>query len=373
MKNILILTRADLSKYSRAIKQLKFLREKYHITAVGTKPNGLEHNFISYNKVNILSRILRLALLKFGFYGIYFWDESNRSILRQLMQNEFDLIIAHSYKTLPLAVMLSKNKSKIIFDEHEYAPEEYEERLVWRFFFKQYIIKTIKSFLPKINSIITVSDGIAERYKKNFDVDSIVITNSVNYLNIKPTPVLEEIKLIYHGSASPGRSIELNIELMDYLPDNYSLDLMLVKVKGFSRYFNKIEKLTKKNNRVNLIPTVKFDQIEKFCNKYDIGLFLLPPTNFSLQHALPNKFFQYIQSRLVIAIGPSPEMAKIVLENNIGVVSDDFLPKSLAKKIEQLKPGEIELFKYNSDKAALKYSFENEIYKFEKIISGLNI
>ena len=48
---------------------------------------------------------------------------------------------------------------------------------------------------------------------------------------------------------------------------------------------------------------------------------------------MPNKFFEYIQARIVPAIGPSPEMARIAREWDCGIVADDYTPEALAAAI----------------------------------------
>ncbi|MBK7701065.1 MAG: hypothetical protein IPJ39_21260 [Saprospiraceae bacterium] len=76
--------------------------------------------------------------------------------------------------------------------------------------------------------------------------------------------------------------------------------------------------------------------IVNFISKYDIGLYILEPTNFNNGMALPNKMFEFIQARLAIAIGPSPEMKSLVEEYNLGVVSADFDSKGLAISLNNL-------------------------------------
>ena len=68
-------------------------------------------------------------------------------------------------------------------------------------------------------------------------------------------------------------------------------------------------------------------------NKYDMGVFLLPPINFNYENTLPNKLFDFIQARLGIAIGPTPEMAEIVNHYKIGLVSEHFTAASLASRL----------------------------------------
>ena len=74
--------------------------------------------------------------------------------------------------------------------------------------------------------------------------------------------------------------------------------------------------------------------------------------------ALPNKLFEYIQARLAIAIGPSPEMAKVVREYDCGLVSSDFKPETLADCLNAIDREKIMHYKNNSDIAARKTSYE---------------
>ncbi|MGD9595228.1 MAG: capsular biosynthesis protein, partial [Wolinella sp.] len=61
------------------------------------------------------------------------------------------------------------------------------------------------------------------------------------------------------------------------------------------------------------------------------------------------------------AIGPSPEMARIVQKENLGIISQDFTPLSMARALNQLTHEEILAYKQNADRAAKIYNAkENE-------------
>jgi hypothetical protein len=104
---------------------------------------------------------------------------------------------------------------------------------------------------------------------------------------------------------------------------------------------------------------------------YEIGMFLLEPTNFNYLHALPNKFFEFIQARLAIAIGPSPEMARLVKEHDLGVVAQDFKPQSLANALRVLTPEKVAQFKQNAHRAADVLCWEHERTKLLNEIQRL--
>jgi hypothetical protein len=98
--------------------------------------------------------------------------------------------------------------------------------------------------------------------------------------------------------------------------------------------------------------------ITTMANDYDIGVYSLPAVNFNTRHALPNKLFEFIQARLAVAIGPSPEMAEIVTRYGCGVVAKDFEPESLADELNRLDDTAIAHFKAASNAAAAELSAE---------------
>jgi len=93
-------------------------------------------------------------------------------------------------------------------------------------------------------------------------------------------------------------------------------------------------------------------------NQYDIGVYILEPSSFNNFHALPNKFFEFVQARLAIGIAPSPEMARIVKEYDLGVVAEDFSPESLATRLMNLDHEKINYYKLQSHKVSRLMSAE---------------
>jgi glycosyltransferase involved in cell wall biosynthesis len=205
--------------------------------------------------------------------------------------------------------------------------------------------------------MMTVSRGIADRYTDRYRIPVEVVTNAPPMASTEPTLVGEPIRMIHHGGAVPERQIERTIEAMDLLGDGYQLDLMLMR--GWPDYYRRLEGLVAATPRVQLVQPVSQRAIVQTINAYDIGVYLLPPTNENLRLALPNKLFEFIQARLAIAIGPSVEMARIVRDHQCGVVAEDFTPQSFAAAIAQLTPEKIMGFKRASHAAASTLSAES--------------
>ncbi len=376
MKKILIISFTILSKDIRVNRQIKLLKDKYVISTVGLKSSD-DNNVtfypidpIVYKSSAFFRRIKKAFLCKLKMYEKLYWGFYGvDSLLSILSTKKFDLIIANDIESLPFALKIS-NGAKLFFDAHEYAPRELEDRFIWRFFLKDFKVYLCKKYIRLCDRMITVSDGIAKEYYKDFNIKPDVITNASDYVDIKQSVVNSKfIKLIHHGGAMPSRKIELMIKMMDYLDKRFTLDLMLIPTS--QAYFKKLKCLAKNNGRVRLIEPVPMDKIVKFINQYDIGTYILPPINLNHKYALPNKFFDFIQARLAVAIGPSPEMANIVKQYDLGIVAEDFRPEAMAKELNKLTKDKIDYYKCQSDKVAYELSSAGNLNKLENLIAGL--
>jgi hypothetical protein len=159
------------------------------------------------------------------------------------------------------------------------------------------------------------------------------------------------------------------IDMMDYLDDRYSLDLMLVP--SDINYLNQLKKKAN-SKKVTFIDPVPMQDIAKEINHYDLGVYILDQSkNFNNKNALPNKFFEFIQGRLAIAIAPSPEMKLAVNLFDLGVVSTEFAPSSLAKELNRLSVNDIRQFKENTIKAAEVLNSQNEAKKLLSLVQSL--
>jgi len=160
---------------------------------------------------------------------------------------------------------------------------------------------------------------------------------------------------------------------MEHLDERFSLDLMLMSPVHRSNiiYLERLKEIAKENPRIRFVPPVPTDKIVSTINQYDIGIVLIPPINFNYKNTLPNKFFECIQARVALAIGPIPEMKKITEEYTIGVVAEDFNPVSLAKKINSLDAEKIDHYKSNTTKVARQMSADQNELVFKNLISSI--
>ncbi|HEU5147277.1 MAG TPA: hypothetical protein VFT90_11210 [Chryseosolibacter sp.] len=369
MKQVLILVFSNLKHDARVARQVGWLAKKYAVTVVCfDAPDwaGVTVVRIKQTQLVLLRKAaLGIALLLKTYKTAYrlFHDYA---FLKDTLKGKFDLIIANDVDTLPLAFDL-QGKAKIIFDAHEYAPRHFENNKIWKTFFQPFYVHLCKKYIPKTAAMLTVGRGLANEYAKTFGVDPIIITNATRFVDIDPSDVQSNrIRLVHHGIANPSRRLELMVEMMKQLDQRFTLDMILMtsdfaseKTKAYIRSF-KAE--AERDPRIKILPPVKSEDVVQTINHYDVGVFLIPPVNFNYANTLPNKLFDFIQARLGIAIGPTPEMAAIVETHRNGVVADNFDPKALAEKLNALKQEDVVRFKMNSASAARLLNAEkNEV------------
>jgi hypothetical protein len=296
-------------------------------------------------------------------YDLRYWTEldyGNRlRTLLELCKQDFDLILTNDLQTLPLALKLAKDKNvKVVYDAHEYTPLEGEGIPEWVAKYQDYYTYLCKKYLPQTETMFTVCEGIAEEYHKNFGVKPLVLTNATAFYDLKPQLIAaNKVRIIHHGIAGAARRLDLLIEMMDYLDERFTLDLMLMN--NHPDYIEELKQMAKNNKRINFIEPVETKNIPLFTNQYDIGVIMIPPTNLNYKYGLGNKYFEFIQARLMIAIGPLPEMQKITEKYDLGVVSEDFYAKTLASKLNTLTNEQIMHHKQQADKYAYELSAEN--------------
>jgi len=146
------------------------------------------------------------------------------------------------------------------------------------------------------------------------------------------------------------------LELMTQLDSRFSLDFFLIDNDPV--YSREFRKTAEGYPRVTFQEPVPTRQISSRINEYDVGLFMLDPASFNYRNALPNKFFEFIQARLGVAIWPSHEMRRVTEEHAVGVVSQDFTVPSMAAALNGLTAMEVRQFKQHAAEISNLYCAE---------------
>jgi hypothetical protein len=372
-KRILIVSFSDIKRDPRVYRQVKHLCPLYDVVTLGFKTSGLEGvDFIPIlEKGNSLpKKVLRAMRLKAHDYPGYYNATFDIERVRESLKGQrFDLILANDSDSLPL-VFSWDHGTPVLHDAHEYAPRQIEDQWWWRFLMQDYMDWICKTYLTRCAEITTVSQGIANEYSRNYGVRPKVITSAPDFVDLKPSAVEEgRIRLVHHGNANPNRKIENYLDLMDLLDERFNLDLYLMPRDP--SYLTRIKRKAAACKRVKVLDPVPMQDLVHTCNKYDIGMFLQEPLNFNLKNSLPNKFFEFVQARLLVAVTPLPEIERYVHDLDLGLVSKGFTPESMAKELLGLDRKKVEHYKLQSHLHAMELSSGPNLALLDGLVDNL--
>jgi hypothetical protein len=360
MRTALVLSFSPIASDPRVVRQVRTLATRFDLTIAGFggAPAGAAE-FIGLEPPSRHSKMLDMPKLLARRFEDYYWGLPHVANARHMLASRrFELVVANDVQALPLALELADG-APVLLDAHEFSPREFEDRGLWRLLHGPYTDWLCRRYLARAAAMTTVAHGIAEAYQRAYGLEVSVVHSAPALAHLTPQPVpSDRIRMVHHGAAVRSRRIEVMMEMMELLDSRFELDLMLVP--GDARYIGRLKSMAQGKARIRVLPPVRMEEIVPFTNRYDIGLFLLPPANFNYAQALPNKFFEFIQARLAVAIGPSPEMKRLVERFDCGLVAPDFAPASLARLLSGLTPERLAAFKANSDRAATELCWEKQ-------------
>lgn len=368
---ILVLVFSDPQRDARVSRQIRFLKDEYEIEVAAYADPAMDG--VAFHQTRrpiyrgLRGKATKYLLPRFGLFETYYWSSERKDLLKRLSRRRFDLVIANDIDTLPLALRLDVRW--VLFDAHEYYPRQFEDNWIWNLFHRNYYRYLCSRYIPQAHMMTTVCEGLAEAYREQYGVSSQVITNASDYVDISPQPVSGKcVRIVHHGAAMRSRKIENMVRTMELLDDRFRLDLMLLPAEA--RYYEELQKRIKRCRNVRLVPPTAMGNVVKKINQYDIGMYLLEASNFNVMNALPNKFFDFVQARLAIAVGPSKEMARLVDRYQLGFVSVDFQPSSLARLLTPISAERIMQCKAQAHRYARELSSEANRDKLRSIVAS---
>jgi glycosyltransferase involved in cell wall biosynthesis len=379
-----ILRLAPIQTDGKVLRQIEYAARDFDVTVVGwghldrPRPH-VEMRTVQRHVFPPLQRLVQAALMFGGRFSPSLWERwywrkpDHCQALDLLLEQPLELIHVNEALTLPVGIEAARRSgAKVLFDAHEYTPLLEEDKFWGRLLAVPFHHYLIRQYAPQADAMITVCQGIAERYHQVFGLEPAVITNAPAYRELPYRPVdPARIRVIHHGMAMRDRHLEEIIEIAALLDARYSLDFILVdKDRG---YIDELKGRAARiaPGRVSFLDPAPPDEIAAAINRYDIGLPWIPPVNFNYANALPNKFFESIMAGLAVATGPSPEMARIVKQHGLGVVADSFEPAAMAKLLNALPPEEVNGMKQRSLRAARELNADVEMGKLLEIYRRL--
>ena len=294
-----------------------------------------------------------VRILLQGQYGLALIKESIARI-------RHDLYLVEEVELLPFALELAtRNRSRVMVDLRDFNwTLEHKPAFGRRMSHKRQSV-LYQTFLPQAHQVLVVSRSQQEQLVAELGVNSKVMLSTPWHVAIEPAaPTPGKVRIVYHGRAEPNRKIEVLLDAMCLLDDSYTLDLFLVP--GDHQYIDKLKNHTKCDQRIALRDPVPLSELVSATAGFDVGLAFFPPATSNLASALPNKVFEYVQARLALVTGPTPDIAHLVEAYGCGLVTDDFSAPALAKSLASLDHEALVRLKSASHAAAATLCFEKQ-------------
>jgi len=285
--------------------------------------------------------------------GAFFYALFNLRLFFFLLFKKTDLLVANDLDTLlaNYCAKKFKSKTKLVYDSHEYFTEVTE--LSGRPFVKR-TWERIEAFIfPKLESVYTVNESIAELYKKKYDKEIKVVRNispKWNPTQIKSKqelgiPENKSLLILQGAGINVDRGAEEAVEAMQYI------DAVLMIVGDG----DVIHTLKEKCNVLQLQEKVIFYGKKTYATMMnytfyaDLGLTLDKASNLNYKFSLPNKVFDYMHTGTPIIATPIKEVANIINKHSIGEIVAPLTAENLAECINSLLNNTEKLTQYKQN------------------------
>jgi len=342
----------------------------FEVTLVGRKlPDSLELSPRNYQ-----TKRIKLIFKK----GALFYAELNLRLFFYLLFKKQGVLLSNDLDTLLANYWVSKLRgSELVYDSHEYFTEVPE--LKEGSFSKNTWLKIERFIFPKLKSVYTVCDSIADTYKEKYGVDVKVVRNiprrkeKVNYVSRAELglPSDKHILLLQGAGINLDRGAEEMVEAMKYLPINY-----LFVIVGGGDVFEKLKEIIATNqleSKVLIKGKIPYQELVQYTHAADLGLSLDKNTNLNYEYSLPNKLFDYLHHETPVLASNLTEIRKIIEEHEVGWILKNHNPETIANQIQEIfeDMSNFEKKKRNTSAAAEKLTWENEELVLKQIYASL--
>jgi glycosyltransferase involved in cell wall biosynthesis len=301
--------------------------------------------------------------------GKLFYAEYNIRLFLFLLFHKMDAICAVDLDTILPCLQISKWKRiPRIYDAHELFTGLKE--VVTRPRIKRQWEKIEKYSVPKFKWGYTVSESIAQEFRHRYQVNYKTIRN-VSLLKTLDTIVPAEKFIIYLGAVNEARGFEYLVPAMKMV----NCKLVICGDGNFMPQLIKLIQEHEVENKIELKGMMPPGELWKVAEKATIGVAVAENNGLNQYLALPNKFFDYIQSGLPQVTMNYPEYQKTNRQYEVAVLIDDLSPQKIAEALNNLLNNDVlyRKLKENCLKARLEYNWQNEEKKLLEFYQSIFI
>ena len=298
-----------------------------------------------------------------------FYKLRKKVYLKALALNA-DIYHFHDPELIPYGLKLQKKGKKVIFDSHEDVPNDILDK---EWINPNLLRKLISSFYNlyeknttiKLSGVISVLDQITNKFKNK------------NLLTIHNYPKIEEFEsnveskislpekfnVVYNGGLTKIRGIDVMIDAMKYLDDEYRLILM---GNWESAEYEKMCKSSEGWEKVIYLGNIPTKECFNLLQQCQLGIILFKAIPNHI-NSLPNKSFEFIAAKIPILMSDF-DFWKDEFKQYANFTSPD-KPDEVAENIKKIKSNylkEIEKVNVHSPKILTEKNWKAEAEKLVK-------
>jgi glycosyltransferase involved in cell wall biosynthesis len=325
---------SDLSTDMRVQKQALLLTEMgYSVTLIGRNSGKSPSLFLPRIRIIRLRVLFRRGPMMYILFNV--------ALLLRLLTRRSELYIANDLDTLIPCYYVSRLFGKpLVYDAHEYFTGQFG--LLERKFKYSIWKKAERRFVPKIRHMVTVSNSIADLYRKEYGVDPVVIMNVapstdelIPYNRNNLGVGVDDLLVIYQGSGiNPGRGI---MELINAMTMLERVRLIIAGSGDMIEEVKQAVSVKGLRNNVIFLPRMKWEEMMQFTMICDAGLSLDHDNCINQRFSLPNKLFDYIAAGIPAIVSPLPEVSAVVKRHACGLILSHVTPYTIAGALERLR------------------------------------
>ncbi|TFV83798.1 glycosyltransferase family 1 protein [Microbacterium sp. dk485] len=375
MTRLLIISFSDLASDARLQRQIAAFDGLYEVVTAGwgdgvartaqhirlpVPPSGRRRA----RRMRVESVLLRLGAYRL----LHATTPLYRAARRVLRDVRADIVLANDIDAAPLAYAIAP-ASRVHVDLHEFFPGLHDDNPAWARLRGTYNGWLVRRFAAPAASTTTVAQEIAERYR-DFGLSPAVVTNASRRRDLPVRPVSSPLRIVHSGAALAGRHLETMMRGVAESRTDAVLTMYLMP--NDPGYLARLRALADElGPRVRIEPPIAQPELVDTLARHDVGIHILPATSTNHTLALPNKFFDFVQARLGVIVGPTAAMAGLTRRGGFGAVTAGFTAQDVTDVVDSLTPAQVAAWKEAADAAAPELSADSQTATWVRAIEAI--
>jgi len=250
-----------------------------------------------------------------------FYAEYNIRLFLLLLAGRTDYIYSNDTDTLAACCLAAIIRRKpLAFDAHELFPDVPElegkprVQAVWRW--------VERRCLPHVRQAFTVSQDVADEYRRRYGTEMTVVRNVPNRTPQPPRaaqpPALPRL-LLYQGAVNVGRGVHELIDVLQLLPDCR----LVVAGDGDCLAAERRHAASLPwADRVQFLGRVQPEQLHSLTARADLGFCLLQDLGLNYRYSLPNRIADFANAGVPVLATAFPEISRTLQHYGTGTLAE---------------------------------------------------